>query len=300
VAALDRCHHGSRDCSAAAATRRARAPAAGHAGAALGLRTSSTTDKTGSVGPAGGTRPVGSRAPTRPDLHWCKRPPLGPPSAGNRRGSDARHAACRVPKSLAAPSSLSLRCPASQGRAPSSSQRLVKAAGQLISAGLRGGRQGSDDQTRPAGKAAQPRRGHVLQATSHSVAHHSATNGTCHGERRLRRGGVSRINLHVNHDCRVASRASRSPPPPDRVSDHSAPSEPVLGWQGHASQTVSRPRPLARRADRIARPARVRIRRRKPCVLARRRLLGWKVRLLTIDSLRQLVRSGGCCLQEAG
>lgn len=34
----------------------------------------------------------------------------------------------------------------------------------------------------------------------------------------------------------------------------------------------------------MARPARVRIRRRKPCFLARRRLFGWKVRLLTTDS----------------
>jgi hypothetical protein len=47
------------------------------------------------------------------------------------------------------------------------------------------------------------------------------------------------------------------------------------------AQAVSRVRPLARRAAMIARPARVRIRSRKPCVLARRRLFGWKVRLLT-------------------
>ena len=33
-------------------------------------------------------------------------------------------------------------------------------------------------------------------------------------------------------------------------------------------------RPLLRRADRMARPARVRMRRRKPCFLARRRLFG--------------------------
>ena len=39
-------------------------------------------------------------------------------------------------------------------------------------------------------------------------------------------------------------------------------------------------RPLARRPARIARPARVRIRKRKPCVFARRRLLGWKVRFM--------------------
>ena len=41
-----------------------------------------------------------------------------------------------------------------------------------------------------------------------------------------------------------------------------------------------RVRPLARRPARIARPARVRIRSRKPCVFARRRLLGWKVRFM--------------------
>jgi hypothetical protein len=42
-----------------------------------------------------------------------------------------------------------------------------------------------------------------------------------------------------------------------------------------------RGRPLPRRAAMIARPARVRIRRRKPCFLCRRRLFGWNVRLLT-------------------
>jgi len=47
------------------------------------------------------------------------------------------------------------------------------------------------------------------------------------------------------------------------------------------NQTVSSLRPFDRRAARIARPARVRIRSRKPCFLARRRLLGWKVRLDT-------------------
>ena len=40
----------------------------------------------------------------------------------------------------------------------------------------------------------------------------------------------------------------------------------------------------------MARPARVRIRSRKPCVLARRRLLGWKVRLLTGTPQRQCRR----------
>jgi hypothetical protein len=52
-------------------------------------------------------------------------------------------------------------------------------------------------------------------------------------------------------------------------------------WPG---QTLTRPRPLRRRAERIARPALVRMRSRNPCVFARRRLFGWNVRLLTGDS----------------
>jgi hypothetical protein len=44
-------------------------------------------------------------------------------------------------------------------------------------------------------------------------------------------------------------------------------------------QAVSDRRPLRRRPVTMARPARVRIRNRKPWTLARRRLFGWKVRL---------------------
>jgi hypothetical protein len=51
-----------------------------------------------------------------------------------------------------------------------------------------------------------------------------------------------------------------------------------------SDQAESCSRPLRRRAAMIARPARVRIRNRKPWVLALRRLFGWKVRLLTTDS----------------
>lgn len=59
------------------------------------------------------------------------------------------------------------------------------------------------------------------------------------------------------------------------------------------SQTDRRERPLRRRAARIARPARVRMRRRKPWVFARRRLFGWKVRLLTVGSPGLGRASGG-------
>ncbi len=56
------------------------------------------------------------------------------------------------------------------------------------------------------------------------------------------------------------------------------PAHPGLGRQ---DQALSRSRPLCLRAARTARPARVRMRSRNPCVLARRRLFGWNVRLLT-------------------
>jgi len=50
---------------------------------------------------------------------------------------------------------------------------------------------------------------------------------------------------------------------------------------GRQDQALRWSRPLRLRAARMARPARVRMRSRKPCVLARRRLFGWNVRLLT-------------------
>ena len=62
-----------------------------------------------------------------------------------------------------------------------------------------------------------------------------------------------------------------------------------------ANQAVSERRPLRRRFDTTARPALVRIRRRKPCTRARRRLFGWKVRLpfaTTLSSLHLASRSG--------
>ncbi len=46
-------------------------------------------------------------------------------------------------------------------------------------------------------------------------------------------------------------------------------------WGARAAQTVRRWRPLSRRDFRMARPARVDMRLRKPCVLARLRVFGW-------------------------
>jgi hypothetical protein len=51
-----------------------------------------------------------------------------------------------------------------------------------------------------------------------------------------------------------------------------------------ANQAESLWRPLARRDFKMARPARVFIRWRKPCFLERRRLFGWKVRFTHASS----------------
>lgn len=68
----------------------------------------------------------------------------------------------------------------------------------------------------------------------------------------------------------------------DRCTEVGRSSHPVLSREHRraaCAQAVSERRPLLRRAVTMARPARVRIRRRNPCTRARRRLLGWKVRL---------------------
>ncbi len=64
-------------------------------------------------------------------------------------------------------------------------------------------------------------------------------------------------------------------------------------------QTLTRARPLRRRAARTARPARVRMRSRNPCVFARRRLFGWNVRLLTGTPGTQAGRVSAGTLQHA-
>jgi len=43
----------------------------------------------------------------------------------------------------------------------------------------------------------------------------------------------------------------------------------------------------------MARPARVRMRARKPCLRARRRVLGWKVRFTEAPGIDQLASNGG-------
>jgi hypothetical protein len=79
---------------------------------------------------------------------------------------------------------------------------------------------------------------------------------------------------------------------PGSTTPPAQPRLPVRLTRGRAAraldQTASWSRPLRRRAASTARPARVRMRSRKPWTFARRRLFGWNVRLLTgtPDSMR--------------
>jgi hypothetical protein len=79
---------------------------------------------------------------------------------------------------------------------------------------------------------------------------------------------------------------ARPAPAAHRMPEVCRSTQAVIGGQHPVAgpQTARLLRPLRRRADRIERPARVRIRRRKPCTLCRRRLFGWYVRLLTSSS----------------
>jgi hypothetical protein len=70
-----------------------------------------------------------------------------------------------------------------------------------------------------------------------------------------------------------------------------------MRWRSRP-QTLTRARPFRRLAARTARPARVRMRSRKPCVFARRRLFGWNVRLLTRTPVGGRSWCSGQCAQD--
>jgi hypothetical protein len=136
--------------------------------------------------------------------------------------------------------------------------------------------------TRP--EAPPGERGDVTQAAHQPVADHGIADALADDEAATCRGpgpvdGIraqkvdhqqrrARPGAPAHHRREVGGRAETL-----RVSQH--------GRRQSPAQAERLSRPLRRRAARMARPARVRMRRRNPCVLARRLLLGWNVRLLT-------------------
>ena len=127
-------------------------------------------------------------------------------------------------------------------------------------------------------KALEPLAHQVAQLTPDPVAHDSAPDGPAHDEPDLRRG---RLTRRVEVDDKRGNGGANALP--DGSGEGGACTHACRGRQHGrpARQAESRARPLRRRLARMARPARVRMRRRNPWVFARRRLFGWNVRLLT-------------------
>lgn len=115
----------------------------------------------------------------------------------------------------------------------------------------------------------------VPELTLDTVSIHSRADSLAHDETD---GSVS---VGVQQDVRDKGGLSTLGTAANRVPEVLAAAHAITARE-HQSQADSLARPLRRRSPRIARPARVRMRRRKPCFLERRRVFGWKVRLLTM------------------
>ncbi len=106
--------------------------------------------------------------------------------------------------------------------------------------------------------------------------------------RRPRRTAVAKSSRRVS---RVGAESNARYPPKYAPNANASP------------QADSSMRPLRRRAARMARPARVRMRNRNPWVLARRRLFGWNVRLPLLTAVALPVlgsRRGVAAVETAG
>jgi hypothetical protein len=106
------------------------------------------------------------------------------------------------------------------------------------------------------------RRQQCTQPPSQSIALHRGTDGAADGERHLGRYQIGIENVRT----------------PQRIGPHAGPvtldADEGVALPDPVDQADRRARPLARRDLSTARPARVLIRARNPCLRARRRLLG--------------------------
>jgi hypothetical protein len=124
------------------------------------------------------------------------------------------------------------------------------------------------------------------------IANHGAADGPRHDEAGTRRRLLcTRRLVDAENDVHDHGSSTGAPTGPDGLGEVHPPPQALRGRQHDQSRALTpgqadrRARPLDRRAERMARPARVRMRSRKPWVFARRRLFGWKVRLLTSGSV---------------
>ena len=148
-----------------------------------------------------------------------------------------------------------------------------------------GRRKGTDDDIRALGNQLEELRAHCLQSAANGVPNHCGSYLLADDEPESG-WPIIRATKHRSDQARTAASSAAT----DCLSVVDATGQTI--WPGeHWAYAESSTRPFPRRAERMARPARVRIRARKPCFLARRRLLGWKVRLL-MESLRNWCRRG--------
>src|SRR5262249_44907741 len=108
------------------------------------------------------------------------------------------------------------------------------------------------------------------------VAGHRISDGFGHDETGAGPAGIVWADADMDHQPATARATATA-----KHRGELAVTPQTLGGREHAlvphwlRQAERRTRPLERRAEITARPARVRMRRRKPWVFARRRLLGW-------------------------
>ena len=165
-------------------------------------------------------------------------------------------------------------------RATSADQLVVRRRGRR--------RQGADHRQAAGRKVGELRGHHGTQTAVDAVPQNRIAHRLVHHESdtsRLGRSGSacnSRWTTTARRPARRPDRTARRKSS-DRRSRFDAGSTrwSPSGTVSPTAQAARRWRPLPRREARMARPARVRIRRRKPCFLCRRRLFGWNVRLLT-------------------
>ena len=130
----------------------------------------------------------------------------------------------------------------------------------------------------PRADQVQPRRyvagrQHRTETSTQTISLDGRADGATDRERHLRGHQVG------IEDERTPQRIGPDPNPVTPEADEG------IAFADPVDQADRRVRPLARRDFSTARPARVLIRARKPCLRARRRWLGWKVRF-TADSGR--------------
>ena len=126
-----------------------------------------------------------------------------------------------------------------------------------------------------------------LDLTAQTVAHHSRSDLTRYGESDPR--GFDRCTGGSGGEGHGHTPMMGATTPTAKLDERAAVTD-------APDQADRRARPLRRRERRTFRPARVAMRWRKPCFLARRRLLGWNVRftLGLLDHRASLQPSGRC------